>query len=272
MPRWMLDAFARLDPVTQAFLAGIFTWGVTLLGAGLVFFTRDVGRRPLDLMLGFAGGVMLAASYWSLLAPAIEHADGWRIPAWLPAAVGFTLGGLFIASLDKILPHMHPGNVSPEGPPSPWRRSTLLVSAITLHNIPEGLAIGVAFGAAAAGIPSATLGGAIALAVGIALQNFPEGIAVAMPLRRDGVSSMRAFGAGQASAIVEPFAAALGAAALVYATPLLPYALGFAAGAMVFVVIEELVPEFQSGGNADLGTLGLLAGFVVMMALDVGFS
>ena len=270
----MLEALARLHPVAQALLAGLFTWALTAAGAALVFTQRRPSRRVLDVALGFAGGVMLAASYWSLLAPALDHARGGPLPAWLPVAVGFGAGGLALFGLDKVLPHLHP--LSPdsarEGLPARWQRATLLVSAITLHNIPEGLAVGVAFGAAASGAGSATLAGAVALAVGIALQNVPEGLAVAMPLRREGVSAWRSFLAGQASALVEPVAAVAGAAALLLMRPLLPYALAFAAGAMVFVVVEEIVPEFQSGGNADLGTLGLLGGFVVMMVLDVALS
>ena len=263
-----------LGPVQQAFVAGLFTWAVTAAGALLVFAQRHPSRRVLDAMLGFAGGVMIAASFWSLLTPSIELSRDGPVPEWLPAAVGFALGGLLIFGMDKLLPHVHPfmPMSSVEGVPSTWRRSTLLVSAITLHNIPEGLAVGVAFAAAAAGVPEASFGAAVALAVGIAIQNFPEGLAVAMPLRREGVSAPKAFAAGQASALVEPFAAAVGAAALLVARPILPYALAFAAGAMIFVVIEEIVPEFQSGGNADLGTMGLLAGFIVMMILDVGLG
>lgn len=268
------DAFVGLHPVLQALVAGVFTWVLTTLGAATVFLRKAPSRRLLDVMLGFAGGVMIAASFWSLLAPAIELAEEGPLPAWFPAAVGFLAGGGFLAAMDKVLPHLHP--LSPmhqqEGLPAQWRRSSLLVSAITLHNIPEGLAVGVAFGAAAAGVPSASLGAAVALAFGIALQNFPEGLAVAMPLRREGVSAPKAFFAGQASALVEPVAAVIGASALLVARPLLPYALAFAAGAMIFVVVEEIVPEFQSGGHADQGTMGLIVGFVLMMILDVGLG
>ncbi|HET6404179.1 MAG TPA: ZIP family metal transporter [Candidatus Thermoplasmatota archaeon] len=259
---------ASLHPVALAALAGTLTWLLTAAGATFVLFRRDMGRRTLDLLLGSAAGIMLAASYFSLLAPSIAL-GGWR-----PAVIGFLAGGLLMALVDRLLPHVHPllPMSSREGLPATWRRSTLLVSAITLHNIPEGLAIGVAFGAAAQGATDATMAGAVALAVGIGLQNIPEGLAVAVPLRREGVSAPRAFLAGQASAVVEPFAAALGAAATFAAAPVLPYALAFAAGAMVFVVVEELIPESQTNGNADLATLGLLGGFALMMALDVAFG
>ena len=270
----MLDALREAPPLAQAFGAGVFTWALTAAGAAMVFLRRRPGGRTLAVALGFAGGIMLAATYWSLLAPAIEHARGGALPAWLPAAVGFALGGLSIAGLDRVLPHLHPGNPPEmaEGVPSSWRRSTLLVSAITLHNVPEGLAVGVAFGAAAIGTPGASFETAAALAVGIALQNVPEGLAVALPLRAEGMPAWRCFLLGQASALVEPVAAVAGAGLLLLAQLLLPYALAFAAGAMVFVVVEELVPEFQAGGHADLGTLALLGGFILMMALDVGLS
>ncbi len=267
--------FARdLHPVFQALVATSFTWGMTALGAAAVFGARTVNRRVLDGMLGFAAGVMVAASFWSLLAPAIAMSAGGRLPAWLPAAAGFLLGGVFLAGIDRVLPHLHLGFrvEEAEGIKTSWRRSTLLILAITLHNIPEGLAVGVAFGAVAAGFPEATWGGAIALAVGIGIQNFPEGLAVSMPLRREGMSRLKSFWYGQLSAVVEPVAAVLGAAAVLVARPLLPYALGFAAGAMIFVVVEEVVPESQRGGNADLATGGAMLGFVVMMVLDVAFG
>lgn len=269
----MIEIFAGLHPVWQALLATLFTWGVTALGAAGVFLTRDVSQKVMDAMLGFAAGVMIAASYWSLLAPAIEMAAEGSGPAWVPAAVGFLLGGLFLALADKILPHLHidaPPDAA-EGLETTWHRSVLLVLAITLHNFPEGLAIGVAFGAVAAGIPTATLAGAIALAIGIGIQNFPEGLAVAMPLRREGMGRWRSFGYGQASALVEPFAGVLGAAAVLLIRPLLPYALSFAAGAMIFVVIEELIPESERR-NPDLATMGALLGFTFMMILDVALG
>ncbi len=259
-----------LSPIQQALVATGFTWGITALGAATVFVTRSVNPRLLDALLGFAGVVMLASSYWSLLAPALEMTQG----QWIPVATGFLLGGAFVWSADKILPHLHlkEPTEAAEGPKTGWNHSILLVLAITLHNIPEGLAVGVAFGAVAAGIPEATLGGAIALAIGIGLQNFPEGLAVAMPLRREGLSPLHSFWFGQLSATVEIPAGVLGAAFVLIAQALLPYALSFAAGAMIFVVVEEVVPEMFHSGNADLATLALMLGFVVMMALDVALG
>lgn len=265
---------ANWHPVIQALLATCFTWFLTALGASTVFLTKTVSRKMLDTMLGFAGGVMIAASYWSLLAPAIEMSEGGQVPAWVPAAVGFLAGGAFLRLVDKILPHLHPGLAAAqaEGIATTWRRSVLLILAITLHNFPEGLAVGVAFGAVAAGLPSATLAGAMALALGIGIQNFPEGLAVSVPLRREGLSRLKSFWYGQLSATVEPIAGVLGAAAVLIAQPLLPYALAFAAGAMIFVVVEEVVPEAQGGGNTDLATMGAMLGFAVMMVLDVAFG
>lgn len=270
----MLDAFGGLSPVVQALLAGCFTWGVTSLGASAVFLTRSINRKVLDTMLGFAAGVMIAASYWSLLAPAIAMSEDLGVVPWLPALIGFLSGAGFLMLVDRILPHVHLGfpTETAEGVHTSWHRSVLLITAITLHNIPEGLAVGVAFGAAAAGLEFATIAGAIALAIGIALQNFPEGMAVAMPLRREGFSRWKSFFYGQLSAAVEPIAAMMGAAAVVLAMPILPYALAFAAGAMIFVVIEEVVPESQHGGNSDLATMGTMLGFGVMMVLDVALG
>ena len=270
----MMYFFQNLHPVIQALLATCFTWAMTALGAAAVFTAKDISRRLLDAMLGFAGGVMIAASYWSLLAPAIEMSQGKDIPAWVPAVVGFLFGGIFLRGADKVLPHLHLGFATEEaeGIKTSWQRSTLLVLAITLHNIPEGLAVGVAFGALAAGLPSATLGAAIALAIGIGIQNFPEGLAVSLPLRREGMSRRKSFWYGQLSAVVEPVAGVIGAAAVIIAQPILPYALAFAAGAMIFVVIEEVVPEAQRGGNTDLATMGGMVGFAVMMLLDVAFG
>ena len=266
--------FAVLSPVWQALIATMFTWGVTALGASLVFLRREMSQRGLDAMLGFAGGVMLAASYWSLLAPSIEMArQAGQIP-WVPAAGGFLLGGAFLRLMDHLLPHLHPGLEieKAEGIPTEWRRSVLLVLAITLHNIPEGLAVGVAFGAVAIGAPGATLGAAVALAIGIGLQNFPEGTAVSMPLRREGMSQRKAFFWGQLSGAVEPVAGVCGAAFVLLFQPMLPWALAFAAGAMVYVVIEEVVPAAQQSGNADLATSALLVGFTIMMILDVALG
>lgn len=270
-----MEWFQMLHPIVQALLAGLFTWGLTALGAALVFFVKELNRKLLDAMLGFAAGVMIAASFWSLLAPAIEMAEvSEGLPAWLVVSIGFMAGGLFLFLMDRILPHLHPDlplNQS-EGLQTSWKRSVLLVLAITLHNIPEGLAVGVAFGALAAGLPGASFAGALALAIGIGLQNFPEGAAVSLPLRREGMSRLKAFGFGQASAIVEPVAAVLGAWAVISVASLLPYALAFAAGAMIFVVIEELIPESQTGGFSDIATMGTLAGFTVMMILDVALG
>jgi zinc transporter, ZIP family len=269
-----MDPFYDLHPVWQAFLAGIFTWGLTAVGASIVFFTRSINQRLLTSMLGFAAGVMIAASFWSLLAPAIEMAEAGPLPVWLPPAIGFLAGAFFLAAADKILPHLHLGKprAAAEGIRTSWQRSVLLVMAITLHNIPEGLAVGVAFGAVAANLPAATLAGAMALAVGIAIQNFPEGIAVAMPLRGEGMSRWKSFGYGQASALVEPVAAVIGAATVLLMQPLLPYALSFAAGAMIYVVVEELIPASHSNGHSDLATVSVMGGFVVMMILDVALG
>lgn len=270
----MVDHFVNFHPVFQAFLATCFTWFLTALGAAGVFFTRTVNKKVLDPLLGFAGGVMIAASYWSLLAPALEMAEQQGQISWIPAAVGFLLGGVCLRLVDKLLPHLHlyAPIEEAEGISTTWRRTTLLVLAITLHNIPEGLAVGVAFGAVAQGLPTATLPAAIALAVGIGLQNFPEGMAVAMPLRREGVSRLKSFWYGQLSGIVEPVAGVIGAAAVLVSRPILPYALAFAAGAMIFVVVEEVIPESQRGGNADSATMGLMVGFTVMMILDVALG
>lgn len=270
LPDWFLE----LPPVTQALLAGLLTWGLTASGAALVLFVRRAPRRLLDSMLGFSGGVMLAASYWSLLAPAIEAAADGPVPVWIPPASGFLLGAGCLWVLDKVLPHLHlnqPVEMA-EGPATTWHRSILLVSAITLHNIPEGLAVGVAFAGANAGIATATVAGAAVLALGIGIQNVPEGVAVAMPLRGEGLSRRWSFFYGQISAAVEPVAAVLGAAVVAWFAPVLPYALSFAAGAMVFVVVEELIPESHAGGNTDLATLSLVGGFVVMMVLDVALG
>lgn len=270
------DWFVGLDPVFQALLAGTFTWLVTALGAATDFLKHDLPRALLDAMLGFAAGVMIAASFWSLLSPAIALAEDQGVVRWLPAVVGFLAGGLFLGITDQILPHLHPGMrmSQAEGMPTTWQRTTLLVLAITLHNIPEGLAVGVAFGAAAImdTSSSALLGAAVALAIGIGLQNFPEGIAVAMPLRREGIARRRAFWYGQLSALVEPFAAVLGAFAVVLIRPMLPYALAFAAGAMIYVVVEELIPESQASQRTDLATSATMLGFAVMMWLDVALG
>lgn len=269
-----MEWFALQSPVLQAALAGTFTWGVTALGASAVFFFKEINKKVLNGMLGFAAGVMMAASYWSLLAPAIEMSANGPLPAWAPPAIGFMLGALVLMAFDAIVPHLHLGFPieESEGIKTSWHRSILLVSAITLHNIPEGLAIGVAFGAAYLGLESATLAGAIALAIGIGIQNFPEGTAISVPLRREGFSRMKSFMYGQFSGIVEPIAAIAGAALVIVAKPILPYALSFAAGAMIFVVVEELIPESQRSGHTDLATIGAVMGFTVMMVLDVALG
>ncbi len=270
----LFDFFSRHHPIVRALIATLFTWFVTALGAGLVFFTRRFNQKIMDGMLGLAAGVMIAASYWSLLAPSIEMSEG----DWRPAAIGFIAGGLFLYIIDKILPHLHMGlDISEaEGLKTSWQRSILLVSAITLHNIPEGLAVGVAFGTVAhvadAGMARELLLGGIALAIGIGLQNFPEGLAVAMPLRREGMGRFKAFMCGQASGIVEPIAGVAGAWLVLTMERLLPYGLAFAAGAMIFVVVEELIPEAQRNGHHDFATMGAMAGFAVMMMLDVALG
>jgi len=269
----LMTLFAALGPLPQALLAGCFTWSLTAAGAATVFLSRGVDRRVLDVMLGFAAGVMIAASYWSLLAPSIEMAAGSGMPAWLPAAVGFLAGGAGMRVIEWLLPYLHVGEVGGNHPPGaglPGKSSIMLILAITTHNIPEGLAVGVAFGALAAAHPTATLAGAIGLAVGIGIQNLPEGMAVAMPLRREGFSRARSFWYGQLSGLVEPMAAVVGAAAVILAEPVLPFALAFAAGAMIFVVAEEVIPEAQ--GNPELATMGVIAGFTVMMVLDVALG
>ena len=272
----MVEWFKGLEPLTQAILATCFTWGMTALGASAVFFFKEMNRKMLDAMLGFAGGVMIAASYWSLLAPAIEMSEAMGAAPWFPPAVGFMLGAAVLFLMDKILPHLHIGypRETAEGMETTWHRTTLVVMAITLHNAPEGLAVGVAFGALGAGadLPSATLVGAVALAIGIGIQNFPEGFAVAMPLRRVGVSRFKSFWYGQLSAVVEPIAAIIGVLIVIQSQAILPYALAFAAGAMIFVVVEEVIPESQYEGNTDLATIGVMLGFTVMMALDVGLG
>lgn len=270
----MIAWLREFHPIVQALLATLFTWGLTALGAALVFVAKSVQKRLLNSMLGFAAGVMVAASFWSLLAPAIEMAEASGGPAWLPAVVGFLLGGAFLWAVDRTLPHLHMGYPmeESEGLKTTWRRIVLLIMAITLHNIPEGLAVGVAFGAVAADLPSATLAGAVALAIGIGIQNFPEGLAVSMPLRGEGMSRWMSFFYGQLSAVVEPVAGVLGAAAVLLMRPLLPYALSFAAGAMIFVVVEQLIPESQRGENTDVATVGAMGGFAVMMLLDVALG
>ncbi|MCK5781125.1 MAG: ZIP family metal transporter [Flavobacteriales bacterium] len=268
------DWFIGQDAIFQAFLATLFTWGVTALGASLVFVMGDMKRKYFDGMLGFTGGVMLAASFWSLLAPSIEMSKELGLIPWLPPAIGFGLGALFLFTLDKLVPHLHINfnEDEKEGIKTDWHKSTLLVMAITLHNIPEGLAVGVAFGAIGAGFDGASISAAVVLTIGIGIQNFPEGTAVSLPLRRQGVSKLKSFWFGQLSGAVEPIAGVLGAIAVIYAQPILPYALSFAAGAMVYVVVEEVIPESQRDKYTDTSTLGLIGGFILMMILDVGLG
>ncbi|MFH1184797.1 MAG: ZIP family metal transporter [Chloroflexota bacterium] len=268
----MSEFLSQFSPVVQALIGTCFTWAITALGAAAVFLQKEPSQRMQDIMLGFAAGVMIAASYWSLLAPAIDmsaHLGSW---SWAPAVIGFLLGGASLRSIDFLLPHIHPESASEEGPHTTWRRSILLVTAITLHNFPEGLAVGVAFGAAAVGHGNYTIASAIALAIGIGIQNFPEGVAVSVPLRRTGMSQLKSFWYGQLSGMVEPIAGVLGALAVVFAQPILPYALAFAAGAMIFVVVEDAIPEAQSHGHTDLVTLGAMVGFAIMMMLDVALG
>lgn len=274
----MLGCFEQLPPVWQALIAGLFTWSLTALGATAVFFKEEFTERSSDAMMGFAAGVMIAASFWSLLAPSIEILEHRGATAWLGVAIGFLAGAGFIRLADRLLPHLHPGFnelSKAEGPPTGWRRSTLLFTAMTLHNLPEGAAVGIAFGALAHNLDytlSTSVAGAIALTLGIGLQNVPEGLAVAMPLRRQGLSKLRAFFFGQISAAVEPVAAVIGALLVMQSVWVLPYALAFAAGAMIFVAVEELIPESQSHGNTDLATMATIVGFTVMMCLDVGLG
>ncbi len=267
---WLL----KFNPVLLALFASLFTWAVTALGASMVFFFKRINQKALNSMLGFAAGVMIAASFWSLLSPAIAMTEEQGGTPWVPAVVGFLAGGAFLLVIDNILPHLHLGWKvdEAEGIKTSWKRSVLLVLAITLHNIPEGLAVGVAFGALASNPDTGALAGAVALALGIGLQNFPEGAAVAIPLRREGFTRLKAFNYGQLSGVVEPIAAVIGAYLVLLITPLLPYALSFAAGAMIFVVVEELIPESQSGHETDYSTVGAMLGFATMMLLDVALA
>lgn len=266
--------------VLQAFLAGLFTWGCTIVGSAVVFFFKTVSRKLLDIMMGFAAGVMIAASFWSLLQPSIEYAKGnYGVWSWMPAALGFLLGGLFLRFIDAVVPHLHLSkkDVSeaeslPEHSRNKLSKTALLFLAITIHNFPEGLAVGVAFGALSSNSSPEVFIGAVGLALGIGLQNVPEGAALSIPIRTDGESRLKAFYWGSMSAIVEPIGAVLGAYAVMTMTAILPYALSFAAGAMIFVVVEELIPDSQTNGNTDVATLGLMVGFVLMMVLDVALG
>lgn len=269
-----LESLIEINPILLALFATLFTWGLTALGAAMVFFFKKINQKVLNSMLGFAAGVMIAASFWSLLNPAIKMAEEMGNVPWIPAVIGFLMGGAFLYGIDRILPHLHMGLKidKAEGIKTKWQRSILLVLAITLHNIPEGLAVGVAFGVLSSNPDVGALAGALALAIGIGLQNFPEGAAVSIPLRREGFSRLKAFNYGQMSGIVEPIAAVIGASLVLMMKPILPYALSFAAGAMIFVVVEELIPESQTGNETDLSTIGAMIGFATMMLLDVSLG
>jgi ZIP family zinc transporter len=270
----LLSFFKNLNPIYSALIATVFTWMVTAMGASMVFLFKSMSRKALDTMLGFTGGVMIAASFWSLLSPALNMSEDLIVPQWFPAATGFLAGALFLFGLDKLLPHLHINfePIEKEGVQTNLNKTALLVVAITLHNIPEGLAVGIGFGAVAANIPGAEIGAAVALAIGIGLQNFPEGTAVAIPLRRHGLSRFKSFMWGQSSALVEPVAGVIGALFVIYVEAILPYALSFAAGAMVYVVIEEVVPETQRDKYTDFATIGFVIGFITMMILDVSLG
>ncbi|MBX3043217.1 MAG: ZIP family metal transporter [Candidatus Kapabacteria bacterium] len=269
-----MEELLNYNPVLLAFVATLFTWFVTAVGSSMVFFFKSINNKLLNSMLGFAAGVMIAASFWSLLKPAIEMAEKSGNIPWIPAVTGFLSGGAFLLLIDKILPHLHLGLSidKAEGIKTSWQRSMLLLMAITLHNIPEGLAIGIAFGALATNPEIGVLTGAIALTIGIGLQNFPEGAAVSIPLRREGLSRFKAFNYGQLSGIVEPISGVIGAYLILIIEPLLPFALSFAAGAMIFVVVEELIPESQTGHETDFSTIGAMLGFATMMLLDVALG
>lgn len=268
------EFFGQFHPVVQALFASSYAWGMTAIGAAAIFVFKTINRRLLDAMLGFAAGVMMAASFWSLLKPSIELAESLGMSKWIVPTIGFLTGGAFLRIVDLILPHLHLDTPEghPEGIKTNWQKTTLMALAITLHNIPEGIAIGVAFGAASAGIGGVTVAGAIALAIGIGIQDFPEGFAVSVPFRRAGKSRFKSFFYGMASGLVEPIGAVIGAAAVLMSQSMLPFALSFAAGAMIFVTIEEVIPEAQSGGNADIATSTAMIGFALMMVLDVALS
>lgn len=242
----------------------------TTLGSALVFLMKDkINKKVEKLLLGFASGVMVAASIWSLIIPSINMAEEQGVIAWLPAAVGFLLGIVFLLTLDSLIPHLHLGSEKPEGVKSKLKKTTMMVLAVTLHNIPEGMAVGVTFAGALLGNAGITMTGAIALAIGIAIQDFPEGAIVSMPLKSEGMSKPKAFLYGALSGIVEPIAAIITILLINVLTPILPYLLAFAAGAMIYVVVEELIPESQAGEHSNIGTIGVAIGFVIMMILDV---
>jgi ZIP family zinc transporter len=259
--------FSELHPVVQSLIGTGFTWLATAIGAATVFFFKKINQLFLETMLGFAAGIMIAAAYWSLLAPSISLSAG----RWYPPLLGFLAGGMFLRSLDYFIPHHHRGAKKSEGKKSPWGKNTLLFLAITLHNIPEGLAVGVGFGAIAASADpgSATIAGAIALTAGLAIQDLPEGAAVSIPIHGEGVSRAKSFFWGQFSGMVEPIAAVIGASLAYFAKPIMPYALAFAAGAMIYVVAEEIIPEAERDKHNHLATISVLLGFALMMFLNM---
>ena len=269
-----INSILDYNPVWLALFATLFTLIGTTLGASMVWFFKSINRKILNAILGFAAGVMIAASFFSLLKPSIEMAESLGFIKWVPAVIGFIAGAFFLYMVDKTLPHLHMGlhEDQAEGIKTKWQRSVLLILAITLHNIPEGLAVGVAFGALSFDPASATLSGAMTLALGIALQNIPEGAAVSVSLRREEFSRARAFFWGVFSGVVEPIFGVLGALMIFWIKPVLPFALSFAAGAMIFVVVEELIPESQAGDSTDLSTIGALVGFAFMMFLDLALG
>lgn len=266
----MFDWFVELSHVWQALIAALFTWGVTMLGAAVVFFFKDIKKSIMDALLGFSAGVMIAASFWSLLSPAIDMANELKMISWLVVFLGFFSGGLLLFIGDKFYDFMSRRKGSTNN--LNVKRCLMLVFSITLHNIPEGLVVGVAFGSLAYGMSGANLIAAITLAVGIGLQNFPEGSAVSLPLRREGLTRAKAFFIGQLSGVVEPIASVLGALLVLKIKSVLPFLLAFAAGAMIYVVVEELIPESQSNKKKDLMALFTLVGFSVMMILDVALG
>ncbi len=276
----MLKWFILQEPWVQALIAGMFTWLITGLGAALVFFVNNISKRNLSIVYGFSSGVMIASSIWSLLTPGIEWAQkNASLPSWFVVSIGFSIGGLFLYSMDKLSPHIHPTFSRSENKATGLRKSAMLFFSITLHNIPEGLAIGVAFGAISRSgdysIIFPSILSALALAIGIGIQNFPEGAAISIPLEQEGMSKRKSFFYGQISAFVEPIMAVIGAILVSKIIWVLPYALSFAAGAMVYVVIEELLPEAQfteSENRKHYAIFGFMVGFVIMMILDVALS
>ena len=270
----MTEFIEHFSYPVQALLATIFTWGITALGAGLVFFFRQVRKNVMDAMLGFAAGVMIAASFWSLLSPSIEMAGNLGMNVWLTALIGFLGGGLLLFLGDNLFSHWQAKNGASQALDGQQsrKRCLMLILSITLHNIPEGMAVGVAFGSLAYGLEGATPAAACLLALGIGLQNFPEGTAVSVPLRREGYSRGKAFFVGQLSGVVEPIAGVIGAVLVLRMRLLLPYLLAFAAGAMIYVVVEELIPESQTNENKDRMALFTMIGFSVMMVMDVALG